>query len=149
MTTVTTTSPTPTTATGAAAGRRSVDGETALRRVLLADAGVTGANGVAYLAGATALSDLLGPSAGALRGIGAFLVAFAGVLVVVATRRPIPTVAVRELVVGNVVWVGASLVVAATGALGATGVGTAWTVAQAGAVAGFVALQRWALARRG
>jgi hypothetical protein len=116
--------------------------------VLLLDAAVTGANGVAYLAGATVLDDVLGVSAGALRPIGAFLVGFAVVVAVVATRRPIPGGAVRQLMAGNVLWVLASLAVAATGALDANGVGTAWTVLQAGTVAGFVALQRWALARR-
>jgi hypothetical protein len=123
-------------------------GETALRRVLLVDAVVTGANGVAHLAGATALDGVLGVPAGALRPIGAFLVVFAGVVAVVATRRPIPGGAVRELMAGNALWVVASLVVAATGALDANGVGTAWTALQAVTVAGFVALQRRALARR-
>jgi hypothetical protein len=132
----------------AVAGPATVDGETALRRVLLLDAAVTGANGVAYLAGATVLDGVLGVSAGALRPIGAFLVAFAAVVAVVATHRPIPGGAVRELMAGNALWVVASLAVAATGALGANGVGTAWTVLQAVTVAGFVALQRWALARR-
>ena len=78
----------------------------------------------------------------------AFLVAFAAVVAVVATRRPIPGGVVRELMAGNALWVVASLAVAATGALDANGVGTAWTVVQAVTVAGFVALQRWALARR-
>lgn len=131
-----------------APARPTVAGGTALRRVLLADAVVTGANGVAYLAGATALDGLLGPTAATLRPIGAFLVAFAAVLVVVATRRPIPAPAVRQLMAGNALWVLASVVVAVTGALGTTGVGTAWVVLQAVAVAGFVPLQRWALARR-
>lgn len=128
--------------------RRTVDGETALRRVLLVDAAVTGANGLAYLAGAALLDDVLDVSAGVLRPVGAFLVAFAAVLAVVATRRPIPGSAVRELMAGNAAWVLASLGVAATGALDANGVGTAWIVLQAAVVAGFVALQRWALTRR-
>ena len=142
MTTATTT-PAPSTARPAAAG------ETTLRRVLLLDAAVTGVNGVAYLAGATVLDDLLGVSPSALRPIGAFLVAFAAVVAVVATRRPIPAGAVRELMAGNALWVLASLAMAATGALDANAVGTTWTVLQAATVAGFVALQRGALARRG
>ncbi|WP_219943116.1 hypothetical protein [Iamia sp. SCSIO 61187] len=119
-----------------------------LRRVLLVDAAVTGANGVAYLAGASLLDGVLGVSVGALRPIGAFLVAFAAVVAVVATRRPVPGGAVRELALANAAWVGASLVVAATDALDANGVGTAWTVLQAVTVAGFAALQVWALRRR-
>ncbi len=125
-----------------------VDPETALRRVLLIDAGVTGANGLAYLAGAGVLDGVLGVSAGALVPIGAFLVAFAAVVAVVATRRPIPAAAVRELAVANAAWVVVSLAVAATGALDPSGWGTAWTVLQAATVAGFVALQVWALRRR-
>ncbi|QYG95737.1 hypothetical protein HC251_23795 [Iamia sp. SCSIO 61187] len=119
-----------------------------MRRVLLVDAAVTGANGVAYLAGASLLDGVLGVSVGALRPIGAFLVAFAAVVAVVATRRPVPGGAVRELALANAAWVGASLVVAATDALDANGVGTAWTVLQAVTVAGFAALQVWALRRR-
>ncbi len=130
-----------------APARPAVAGETVLRRVLLVDAVVTGANGVAYLAGATVLDGVLGVSAGALRPIGAFLLAFAGVVAVVATRCPIPGAAVRELMAANALWVVASLAVAATGALDANGVGTAWIVLQAVTVAGFAALPPWALAR--
>jgi len=128
--------------------RTAVDGDTVLRWVLLLDAVVTGANGVAYLAGATVLDGALGVSAGTLRPIGAFLVAFAAVLAVVATRRPIPGTAVRELMIANAGWVVVSLVIAATGALDPNGVGTVWTVLQAVTVAAFVALQAWALRRR-
>lgn len=147
MTTTRTTS-TPTSTVAVAARRPAVDGETALRRVLLLDAVVTGANGLAYLAGATVLDSVLGVSAGSLRPIGAFLVAFAVVVAVVATRRPIPASGVRELMAANAAWVVVSLGVAVTGALDPNGVGTAWTVLQAGTVAGFVALSAWALRRR-
>ena len=44
-----------------------------LRLALLLDAAVTGANGVAYLAAAGPLGDLLGLPAGLLRGFGAVL----------------------------------------------------------------------------
>jgi hypothetical protein len=142
MTTATTTAAPSTTRPAAAE-------DLVLRRVLLLDAGVTGANGVAYLAAASLLDGVLGVSAGALRPIGAFLVAFAAVVAVVATRRPIPGAAVRELALANAGWVVASLVVAATDALDANGVGTVWTVLQAVTVAGFVALQVWALRRQG
>jgi hypothetical protein len=135
MTTTALTTPAPPAAVAAGS-------ETALRRVLLLDAVVTGANGVAYLAGATVLDDVLGVEASALRPIGAFLVAFAALVAVVGTRRPIPAGAVRELIAGNALWVLASVAVAATGVLDANGVGTAWIVAQAVVVAGFAAAQR-------
>ncbi len=126
----------------------ALDAETGLRRVLLLDAVVTGANGLAYLAGATALDGLLGPSPGDLRTIGALLTVYAVVVAVVATRRPVPAAGGRELMAVNGAWVLASLGVAATGALGLAPVGRGWVVAQALVVAGIVALQRWALARR-
>jgi len=119
-----------------------------LKRVLLLDAVVTGGNGLAYVVGATTLDDVLGASPATLRGIGVFLVVFAAAVAVVATRRPIPSAAVRELMVANAVWVGVSVGVAATGALGLDAVGRGWAVAQALVVAGFVALQRWGLAQR-
>lgn len=124
-------------------------GDVVLRRVLLVDAVVTGANGLAYLAAAGVVGDLLDVSPTVLRPVGAFLVAFAAVVAWVATRPGIPTGAVRELVAGNVLWVVASLVVAATNVLDANGWGTAWIVAQAAVVAGFVAAQTWSLRRRG
>ncbi len=112
-----------------------------LRPALLLDAGVTGANGLAYLVAAGPLAELLGPPEAALRGIGAFLVVFAA-LVALAGRPAAPARrAVVAVVVVNAAWVAGSLVAAAAGWGSPTTAGTVWTLLQAGVVAGFAELQ--------
>jgi hypothetical protein len=120
--------------------------ETLQRLVLKLDAVVTGANGVAYLAAAEPLEDLLGVSAELMRPIGAFLVLFAAAVWFVATRRMVPRVAVLAIATANAVWALGSLVFAAAGASSPNTVGTVWVLLQALVVAGFAALQ--ALASR-
>ncbi|NYG59060.1 hypothetical protein BJ980_001983 [Nocardioides daedukensis] len=110
-----------------------------LRTVLLLDAGISGLNGIAYLAGAAVLDDLLGPSATVLLVLGAFLLVWAGVLEWVATRKPIPTPLVREVAIANLVWVAASI--AAIFLLDLTTVGVVWCLMQAAVVSGFAVLQ--------
>ena len=105
------------------------------------DAVVTGANGAAYLVAAGPLGDLLGLAPSLLRGVGAFLLAFA-VLVWLAPRAVVPAV-----VVANAAWAAGS-VVAAIAAWGSpTTAGTVWIVLQAIVVAGFAELQLTALRR--
>ena len=65
-----------------------------LRLVLKLDAAVTGANGLAYLAAAGPLEDLLGVEAAALRGIGTVLVLFAAAVWFASTRAEPPRAAV-------------------------------------------------------
>lgn len=119
-----------------------------LRATLQLDAAVTGVNGLAYIAGATLLEELLGPAAPILIAIGVFLIGYALVVYWTGTRTPIPrrmAVLTAEI---NSAWVAASVVVAATGALSLTTVGRIWAVLQALVVAGFVALQVLALRAR-
>ena len=119
-----------------------------LRLALRLDAVVTGANGIAYLAAAGPLSDLLGLDAAFLRGIGLFLLAFA-VLVWRVGARPEPAgAAVRAVVAVNVAWVLASLALAALGLGSPTTAGTVWAVLQAVVVGGFAELQVLALRGR-
>jgi hypothetical protein len=73
-------------------------GGSVLRAVMRLDATVTGANGVAYLALAGPLEDLLGLSPALLRGVGAFLVAFAVFVALAGTRVPL------AVIVANVAW---------------------------------------------
>jgi hypothetical protein len=120
--------------------------DTLLRLILKLDAVVTGANGVAYLAAAEPLDDLLGVSAGVMRPVGAFLVLFAAAVWVVAIRRVVPRAAVLAIAAANAVWAIGSLVFAAAGASSPSTVGTVWVVLQAVVVGGFAALQ--ALASR-
>ena len=112
------------------------------------DAAVTGVNGLAHLAAAPLLTGLLGVPAGALRGTGAFLVAFAAAVAVVAARARIPSGVVQVVVAANLLWTAASVATVLAGRFDLTAVGTAWVLLQAAVVAGFAALQLTALRTR-
>jgi hypothetical protein len=119
-----------------------------LRNVLLLDATVTGANGLAYVAGFAVLDSLLGPSAGVIVGLGVFMLAYAATAAWLGTRRPVSRLGVGLIADGNLVWAAASVAVVAFGWLGLTTAGTVWTLLQATLVAGFAVLQMAALRRR-
>ncbi len=112
-----------------------------------ADAVITGANALAYLAAAGPLSDLLGGDAGTYRAVGVFLVAYA-LAVGLYARSSMPTRLGWGIVAGNLVWVVASLEVALTGAFGLDTAGRIWVVAQAVVVADLALLQARSLRRR-
>lgn len=112
-----------------------------------ADAAITGINAIAYLAVAGPLSDLLGGDAGTYRAVGVFLVAYA-LAVGLYARSSMPTRLGWGIVVGNLVWVVASLEVALTGAFGLETAGRIWVVAQAVVVADLALLQARALRAR-
>jgi hypothetical protein len=116
-----------------------------LRTALTLDAGVTAANGLAYLAFAGPLHDLLGLSESVLRGAGAFLLVYAlGVL----AARPAPAkAAVVAVIAGNAIWAIDSVVAALAGWGDPTTAGAVWMVLQAIVVAGFAALQLAGLKR--
>jgi hypothetical protein len=118
-----------------------------LRSAFLLDAGVTGLNGIAYLAGAGFLDRVLGLDAALLRGAGAFLLVFGVAVGVLGTRARIPRPAAWIVVAVNAVWALASLAAAALGGGSPTPVGTGWILAQAVVVGGFAALQAVALRR--
>jgi hypothetical protein len=118
-----------------------------LRLVLVADAAVTGANAVAYIAGAPLLDSLLGVPAGALIAIGAFLAVFAGLVLRLATRPAIPTTGVVAVIAANVTWAVGSLAALAFDAFTPTTTGQVWIALQATVVTAFAALQ-WAGLRR-
>jgi hypothetical protein len=117
-----------------------------LRVVLKVDAAVTGVNGVAYLAAAEPLEDLLGVQAGLLRGLGAFLVVFAVLVAVVASRAKVPQGMVTAIAGANAVWAAGSVAFAIAGVSSPTTVGTIWIAMQAIVVAAFAALQ-WRFSR--
>ena len=122
--------------------------EALLRLVLKLDAAVTGANGLAYLAAAGPLEDLLGVEAAALRGIGTVLILFAAAVWFASTRAEPPRAAVPAIIAVNVAWVLGSLAFAAIGVSSPTTVGTVWIVLQAIVVAAFAAMQTQARPRR-
>ncbi len=118
---------------------------TLLRRFLALDAAVTTGNGLIYLAFSGWAADLLGVSASALVGIGAFLTAFGiGVGALALSKKPSPA-ATTVVIDANFLWAAASVVVAVGGLMDANTVGTVWTIMQAGTVGGFAALQLFAL----
>jgi hypothetical protein len=112
-----------------------------LRFALTADAVVTGANAVAYLAGAVVLDSFLGVPSGVLIALGAFLAAFAALVLRVATRPSIPRNAVVAIIDANIVWAAASVLLLALDTFTPTTVGQVWIALQAAAVAGFALLQ--------
>jgi hypothetical protein len=114
-------------------------GRSLLKPALILDAAVTGLNGVAYLAAAGPLEDLLGLPAAWLRTAGVVLVAFAA-LVALASRRP-SAAAVRAIVAVNAAWAIGSVVFAIAGWGSPETAGTVWIVLQAVVVAGFAELQ--------
>ena len=105
-----------------------------LRDVMRLDAAVTGANGVAYLALAGPLEDLLGLSAPLLRGVGAFLVVFALFVAVLGTRVPLAVIG------ANIAWAAGSIVAAIAGWGSPETVGTVWIVLQAITVGAYAEL---------
>ena len=116
-----------------------------LRLALRADAVVSGLNGVAYLLLAGPLSDLLGLSAGVLRGVGVFLLVYAAAVGLVGERPVAP--AVRAVITGNLVWTAGSLAVVAADVGSPTTIGAVWLVLQAVVVAAFAVLQLAGLRR--
>jgi hypothetical protein len=107
-----------------------------------ADAAITGANALIYLAAAPVIVDLMGSQTSDVRAIGGFLLAFAALVALVAAPTATPRFGVRVIIAVNAVWVLASLAVAVGGGLGLTALGTVWVVAQAGVV-GVLAVQQY------
>lgn len=122
-------------------------GGSLLRSSLKLDSVVSAANGIAYVAGAALLDDLLGPSPVWLLGIGAFLLLYALEVGIVGTRNQINRTHVALVAEGNVVWAVGSVIVVAFGWLDLTTTGQVWALAQASVVGGFAALQFAALKR--
>jgi hypothetical protein len=116
-------------------------GDGLLRVALRLDAIVTAANGAAYLVLAGPLGDLLGLPPSFLRGAGAFLLAFAAAVWLVARGERIARAAALAVVAVNVGWVADSLLVLALGAYDPTTAGSVWIAAQSVTVAAFAGLQ--------
>lgn len=110
-----------------------------LRITLALDAVVTGGNGLVYLAAAGPVSDLLGPDAGLLRGIGAFLLVYGVAVGLLAAR--VNRTGTRAVIAANIVWTLASIGAVVTGLLNFTVLGAVWAIAQALVVGVFAELQ--------
>jgi hypothetical protein len=75
-----------------------------LKVVLFADAAVSGAGGLAATAGGQAAHRLLALPAVLLLESGVFLVAYVGLLLLIATRRRVWSWLVWAVIAGNVAW---------------------------------------------
>jgi hypothetical protein len=118
-----------------------------LRLALVADAILTGANGIGYLALATVLDSVLGVERSVQYPIGVFLTVYAVWVFFVVRQEHIKRAAALVVITLNALWTVLSIVAAATDALGATGVGTGWIVLQ-GLVVGAMAALQYAGLRR-
>jgi hypothetical protein len=105
-----------------------------LRTILTLDAVTCGVMGAGLLALNSRLDAWLGVPAALTIGTGVFLLAFAAALWTLATRARISPVAVWLVILGNLGWVVASVVVAFGDLFALTGLGVAFIVAQAAAV---------------
>ena len=118
-----------------------------LRKVLLADAVVSGAAGLVMLAGGAALQALLQLPGWLMLGGGATLVAYAAFLGWLSRRASVPRGLVWALVVLNVGWALDCALIAFGGWLQPSGLGQAFLGVQIAAVLVFAELQFIALQR--
>lgn len=118
-----------------------------LRLVMKLDAAACGVLGVVALAGASALSGLLGAPVALLTPVGVFLVAWAVLLWVISSRPRVSKTAAWVVILFNLAWTVDSAVLVAAGWFPLTAVGTAFVLAQAVAVVLIAAAQFYALRR--
>ena len=112
-----------------------------LRRALLLDAAASGGMGGLLLVAADPLGGLLGLPLPLVRAVGVFLVPFAALLWWVATRRHAVPAITRAIVMGNVLWVIASVWLLVSGLVKPTLLGELFVLAQAAAVVVFAYLE--------
>jgi hypothetical protein len=115
-------------------------GDRFLRLVLRLDALASGAIGAGFLALNAVLDDWLGTPAALTVGTGLFLLAYAGFVWFVASRRPLRRAGVLAVIALNLFWVAGSVLYAAYGD-DLTALGVAFTLVQAAAVLGFAVLE--------
>ena len=118
-----------------------------LRFALTLDGVATGAAGVLDLAGAPLLDGWLGLPTGMLMVVGAFLIAYAALVLRLATRPAMPRVAVVAVITANVLWAVDSLIALALDWFTPTTAGQVLIALQAVLVAGLAALQYVGLRR--
>ncbi|GAA4109342.1 hypothetical protein ACFFTN_01945 [Aminobacter aganoensis] len=112
-----------------------------LRKVLHADALISGAAGILMMLGAPLLSPLLGLPGELLFWAGLVLVPFVAMLVVLARRVTVSRLLMIDIIVINALWVVASFGLLISGLVAPNALGIAFVVAQALAVAVFAELQ--------
>lgn len=120
---------------------RSIHPDLFLRRVLMADAGVSAAVGALMAAGAGPLQRLTGLPASLLIPAGLALLPYAAYLVWIATRRALPRVAVWLPIALNVLWAFECSWVAFGGMFAPSGYGEAFLAVQVVTVLVFAELE--------
>src|SRR4051812_41325782 len=114
---------------------------TFLRFALLADAVASGATGLLLIAGAEALTGLLGLPVPLMREAGLLLVPYVALVAFVGTRENISLGAVKTIVGLNVLWVFGSIGLLMSSLVAPTMLGYAFVIVQAVAVGAFAELQ--------
>jgi hypothetical protein len=112
-----------------------------VRRILVADAAISGATGVLMLAGGGFLEGLLGVPAGLLRYAGASLLPFAVAVGWLARRNEISRGGLWAVIAANALWALDSVGLLFTGWIAPSTLGYAFIIFQAIVVAGFAELQ--------
>jgi hypothetical protein len=125
----------------------SIRSSSLLRRVLVVDAVSSGAMGVAMVAFAELLADLLQLPVDLISEAGIVLLPFAAFVAFVASRSEPSRVAVWVIIALNAVWVIDSIVLLFTGWVAPNALGYAFVVAQAAAVLLFADLEYMGLKR--
>jgi hypothetical protein len=118
-----------------------------VRRMLVADAAITGATGVLMLAGAPLLHPWLGVPAPLLRYAGASLLPFAAAVAYLSSRESLPRAGVWAVILANALWSIDSVALLFTGWIAPTALGYAFVLFQAVVVCAFAELQYVGLRR--
>lgn len=111
------------------------------RRVLLADAGITGAVALLMLVGAFPLAELLDLPVGLLMGAGAMLIPYVGFLSWLATRYNPPRTAITAVISANIAWAAGCIGVLLSGQVAPNTLGVTFVLLQVAVVLVFADLQ--------
>jgi hypothetical protein len=112
-----------------------------LRRVLVADAFISGAAGVLMAVGAPVLQPMLGVPATLLQVAGTSLIPFAAFLRYLARREPPDRAWIWAVIALNLAWVAGSAALVVTGHVELTALGYAFVLVQAAMVVAFAEAQ--------
>lgn len=119
-----------------------------LRRVLLADAIVSGATGLLLFAGAGFLAEILLLPEALLRPAGLFLLPYSMLVGFVATRATSPRWAIWAIIIANALWAVDSVLLLLSGWVTPNALGYAFVLMQALVVAIFAEAQYLGLRRQ-
>jgi hypothetical protein len=118
-----------------------------LRFALLGDAIATGTTGLLMALGAGFLTSLLGLPESLLRWAGLLLLPYAAAIAYLGTRERLSRGSVWTVIASNAVWAAASVLLLLSGWVHPSGLGTAFVIFQAVAVAAFAEAQYLGLRR--